>query len=401
MSNLSGPIHVSFTHSLSRIDPQQWNRLAGETSPFLRHEFLLALEQSGCVGGTSGWQPGHLIVGETHDNLLAAVPLYEKTNSYGEYVFDWSWADAWQTHGFAYYPKLVTAVPFTPSTGNRLLVAPGTDVAGILPTIIEAIRQRAVAQQASSWHVLFPTPEQKDLLQAAGLQSRLGCQFHWFNPGFASFEDFLGTLNSRRRKNLRKERAAVSAQHISFQWRPGLAITDDEWVRFHTFYQNTYLARGRRGYLNLEFFQRLGAAMGERLLLLFAYRDGEPVAGALFFLGTDTLFGRYWGCAEEFQFLHFETCFYQGIDYCIRHGLRRFDAGAQGEHKLQRGFRPVATWSSHWIAEPAFVPAITDFLRREEQHIRAYMQEAENILPFRRPASADVPDDAETPAHPA
>lgn len=378
-------LSARFLHSIADIGAAHWNALTGENYPFLRHEFLLALEQSGCVSARTGWQPQHVVVEPQPETTPAAImPLYAKTNSMGEYVFDWSWADAYKRHGLDYYPKLLTAIPFTPCAGPRLCHADSITLDAVLPVVIEAVQKLAAQCSASSWHVLFPEPELRDTLTAAGLQARTGCQYQWFNAGYRDFEHFLEAFSSRKRKNLRKERARVADKGITFEVLEGPDLREEHWQRFYRFYQSTYLVRGRAPYLNLDFFQRLGRSMPAQLLLILARKDGEHIAGALFFKGSDTLYGRYWGCTEEYQFLHFETCYYQGIDYCIRRGLARFDSGAQGEHKIQRGFKPVHTWSSHWIRHPDFARAIARFVDDEERHIDAYVAQARELLPFRR-----------------
>jgi predicted N-acyltransferase len=379
----SGPFTIRFLPHIADVDAAQWNALVGADYPFMRHEFLLALEQSGCVNARSGWQPLHALV-ERDSRLVACMPLYAKTNSMGEYVFDWSWADAYSRHGLDYYPKLLTAIPFTPCAGPRLCVDRSTSLDEVLPPLQEAIRKLADENAASSWHVLFPEPDLRAALATAGLQLRTGCQYQWFNANYRDFEDFLECFSSRKRKNLRKERARVGENGIEFEVLEGAAISDEHWQRFFRFYRSTYLVRGRSPYLNVDFFLRLGHSMPERLLLILARKGGEHIAGALFFKGSDTLYGRYWGCTEEFQFLHFETCYYQGIDYCIRHGIKRFDSGAQGEHKIQRGFKPVRTWSAHWIRHPDFAKAIARFVQEEERHIDAYVAQAAEFLPFRK-----------------
>ena len=378
-------LSVRFLHSIAEVDAAQWNALAGEHYPFLRHAFLLALEQSGCVSARTGWQPQHVVVERPPETApVAIMPLYAKTNSMGEYVFDWAWADAYKRHGLDYYPKLLTAIPFTPCAGPRLCHSDGVTLNAVLPVIMAAVQSLAAHCSASSWHVLFPEPELRNQLTAAGLQARTGCQYQWFNAGYRDFEHFLEAFSSRKRKNLRKERARVADKSITFEVLEGGDITVEHWQRFYHFYQSTYLVRGRAPYLNPDFFQRLGQSMPEQLLLILARKDGEHIAGALFFKGSDTLYGRYWGCTEEYQFLHFETCYYQGIDYCIRHGIARFDSGAQGEHKIQRGFKPVHTWSSHWIRHPDFAKAIARFVEDEERHINDYVAQAREFLPFRR-----------------
>lgn len=362
----------------------------------MRHEFLLALEQSGCVTARSGWRPQHAIV-ERGDTLLACMPLYLKAHSMGEYVFDWSWADAYSRHGLEYYPKLLTAIPFTPCTGPRLCATQDMTTAELLPMLMQAVKELAEQHDASSWHLLFPEAGLREQLAAAGLQQRSGCQYQWFNAGYRDFEHFLETFSSRKRKNLRKERARVADAGIEFDLLEGAAVSEEQWQRFFRFYQSTYFVRGRAPYLNVDFFLQLGRSMPERLLLVLARKDGEYIAGALFFKGSDTLYGRYWGCSEEYQFLHFETCYYQGIDYCIRHGIARFDSGAQGEHKIQRGFKPVHTWSAHWIRHPDFARAIARFVQEEQRHIDAYVAQASEYLPFRRDLQLEPTPGAEGP----
>jgi len=299
-------------------------------------------------------------------------------------VFDHAWADAYERAGGRYYPKLVTAVPFTPVAGRRLLLdETAPDAANTAAHLIEGARALAQQLGASSWHCLFPADAQLPLLEADELLLREGCQYHWYNRGYACFEDFLATFNSRKRKNLRKERAAVHGAGIRFQHLDGHAITPALWQTFHGFYQNTYEVRGQQGYLSLAFFEALGRAMPENLLLVLALHEDTPIAAALSLRDDTTLYGRYWGSRDDYQFLHFETCYYQGIDYCIAHGLQHFDSGAQGEHKIQRGFEPIITYSNHWIADPRFAAAIGDFLVREAEHIQQYRNDAAQGLPFR------------------
>jgi uncharacterized protein len=378
---------VRFIHSITEVDALRWNALVGSAYPFLQHEFLLALETSGCTSAKTGWQVLHALVEDTEaesKGLLACMPLYAKTNSMGEYVFDWSWAEAYQRHGLSYYPKLLSAIPFTPCTGPRICFAEASTAEHILTILFAAVKQLAARMQASSWHILFPENDLRQSLTGLGLLQRTGCQYQWFNEGYVDFEQFLATFASRKRKNLRKERARVKEQGIEFEVLEGPEITDDHWQDFYRFYQSTYLVRGRTPYLNRKFFTELGRTMPQYLMLVMARKDGRNIAGALFFKGTDTLYGRYWGCTEEYQFLHFETCYYRGIDYCIRNKIGRIDSGAQGEHKIQRGFTPVHTWSNHWIQHPAFADAIENFLQDEQQHISAYVLSANDYLPFRK-----------------
>ena len=382
---LSEPsLRISYADSIEEIQPEDWNRLAAETSPFLKHEFLLALEATGCTTRESGWQPHHVKVHDLQGALVGVVPLYRKTNSYGEYVFDWSWADAYRSNGLAYYPKFLTAIPFTPSESSRFLLDPKLSSAATIRRIADSVMEHAEDLEMSSWHVLFPTEEENQCLQSDQLMSREGCQFHWFNRGYRDFDDFLAALSSRKRKNIRKERQSVFSQGIKFQVVRGGDISETQWKHFFVFYQSTYLVRGMQGYLNQEFFMRIGQTMPDNLFLVLAKLGDQIIAGALFFQDDKKLFGRYWGSLEEFQFLHFETCFYQGIEYCIQQGLSRFDAGAQGEHKIQRGFEPVRTFSNHWLRHPSFAAAIGEFLQREKDYMREYRQQAKELLPFRK-----------------
>jgi len=377
-------LRIRFLDSIEEIDQPSWNILAGDASPFLRHEFLRALENTGCTSRETGWQPYHVAVWDSRDSLLAVMPLYQKFNSYGEYVFDWSWADAYRANGLSYYPKFLTAIPFTPSVGPRILVSEQTEINDVTDAVAEAVLGRAEELGISSWHVLFPTEAESELLAIAGLKSREGSQFHWFNRGYRSFDDFLAALNSRKRKNIRKERQAVARQGIQFSIVEGRDIDERLWKHFYAFYQSTYMMRGMQGYLSEEFFFRIAQLMPDNLFLVLAKLDQQIIAGALFFRDERKLYGRYWGSLEDFQFLHFETCFYQGIDYCISHGLQQFDAGAQGEHKIQRGFEPIRTLSSHWIRHPTFSRAVDDFLERERLHVSRYRAEASKLLPFKK-----------------
>ncbi|MEE4661145.1 MAG: GNAT family N-acetyltransferase [Halieaceae bacterium] len=374
---------VRFLTSLAEVDAQAWDRVAGEDYPFLRHAFLLALEETGCTDADSGWQPYHVTL-HRDGKLVALMPMYLKSHSYGEYVFDWSWADAYHRNGREYYPKLLTAIPFTPATGPRLCWAEGEEAGECVARLAGAVKQLARQRGLSSWHVLFPDDAMAGQLASVGACLRQGSQFHWFNEGFATFDDFLDTFNSRKRKSLKRERRRVQEQGITLEILEGNAITAAHWAEFYRFYQMTYAKRsGHGGYLTRAFFQRLGEQFSEHCVLVRASIDGEAVAGSLCFRSSDTLYGRYWGCVQELDCLHFEACYYQGIEYCIRNGLKRFDPGAQGEHKIQRGFTPIPTVSAHWIAEPMFAEAIADFTQREREHVDAYIEEASTLLPFK------------------
>lgn len=376
-------MNIEYIDSIEHIAADAWNAIAGTDYPFTRHEFLHALERSGAADADSGWQAAHVLV-RRNDALVAVMPLYRKTHSYGEYVFDWSWADAYRRYGYAYYPKLLCAIPFTPATGPRLCVRAGEDFAAVAAAVVNALQQH-LCGVASSLHILFPDREAGAAFAALGLSERTGVQYHWYNDGFADFDAFLATFNSRKRKSLRRERERVAEQGVTLRTLEGSAIGAQDWRLFHRFYQLTYAKRsGHRGYLNADFFQRIGATLAEHTVLTFADRGGETVAGALYFRDSRTLYGRYWGCVEELDALHFEACYYQGIEYCIRNGLQRFDPGAQGEHKIQRGFRPTRTRSYHWIENPQFRTAIDHFLAEERADLARYIEEASAALPFRQ-----------------
>lgn len=374
---------VRVLRRIADVPASAWDALAGTECPFLRHAFLAALEDSGSVGGDSGWTPHHLLL-ESGSGVLAAMPCYAKTHSYGEYVFDWSWAEAYSRHGRRYYPKLLCAVPFTPSTGPRLLLAGGVTHGDALGAFRETVDGLLGDGSFSSWHLLFPDAALSEACRQAGLLRRTGVQFHWHNAAYGDFEDFLGRFASRKRKQIRRERRQVQEQGLEIRRLRGAEIDTATWDRFHLFYQMTYARRsGHGGYLSREFFHRLGRELPESVLLVLALREGEAVAGALNLIGPDALYGRYWGCTEAWAQLHFELCYYQGIEFCIEERLTRFDAGAQGEHKIARGFEPVITESWHAIADPRFRAAIADFLAREAPAVETYRADAASTLPFR------------------
>jgi predicted N-acyltransferase len=376
---------AEFLSSLGDIRREEWNRVACQDYPFLRHEFLYGLEKTECTTAETGWQPCHLLLREG-DDLQAVMPLYLKSHSYGEYVFDWSWADAWRRSGLEYYPKLLSAIPFTPATGPRLCVRDGVDATRTWPLVTDALAQLAVKQDISSWHLLFPEEAVSEKLLELGTHRRTATQFHWFNEGYRDFDDFLSTFSSRKRKNLRRERARVAEQGLELQTLAGSDISEGDWLQFYRFYQMTYAKRsGHAGYLTRNFFLETAPSLGEQVVMVIARLSGDAVAAALYFRSNDTLYGRYWGCEREFDCLHFEACYYRGIEYCIEQGLSRFDPGAQGEHKIQRGFRPVSTWSNHWIADGRLSAAVGDFTRQEEVHSREYQRQAAELLPFKAP----------------
>lgn len=376
-------MQISFIDTLNAITPQAWNQLCVDDYPFVRYEFLQALEKSGSLGKGTGWQSQHLVVHEG-DELIAAMPLYIKTHSYGEYVFDWAWADAYKRYGFNYYPKLVSAIPFTPCSGSRLLLKNAVRINELVPPIIAAIKIHAQNINASSWHCLFPSAELSTRLVNEKITQRVGVQFHWFNRDYKNWDDFTAVMNSRKRKNINKERRVVTEQGISFVAKTAADISAEDWQLFYLLYCNTYLKRsGHTGYLTEAFFQLLGKDFAQHCLLVIAYQQDQAIAAALFFIDAKTIYGRYWGCVEEHEFLHFETCYYQGIEYAINNGLQRFDGGAQGEHKIARGFEPVITYSNHWLVRPDFQQAIDNFLLAEKTSIEHYAEDAKSYLPFK------------------
>jgi predicted N-acyltransferase len=361
------------------LPADQWDACAGTANPFLGHAFLAALEQSGSVGGRSGWQPIPVVVDGADGTPAAIAPAYAKSHSQGEYVFDHGWADAWERAGGTYYPKLQVAVPFTPVPGARLLLR---DPAAA-PALIAALEAVTDRHDLSSAHATFVAPDQIAHFEHAGWLIRQGTQYHWQNQGYASFDDFLGALASRKRKAIRKERAAA-VEGLTIRHLSGAAIGAREWDAFWRFYQDTGSRKWGQPYLTRAFFPLLGAALGERVLLILAERDGVPIAGALNLIGADALYGRYWGCTEEVPFLHFELCYYQAIDAAIARGLSTVEAGAQGEHKLARGYVPVPTWSAHYIPDPSFRRAVADFLVRERAAVAQEQEFLGEMTPFRR-----------------
>ncbi|WP_315762363.1 GNAT family N-acetyltransferase [Sphingomonas sp. Y38-1Y] len=358
-----------------------WDACAGSDNPFLSHAFLSVLERSGSVGGRTGWTPLPIIVDDADGHPAAIAPAYAKTHSQGEYVFDHGWADAWERAGGNYYPKLQVAVPFTPVPGPRLLLREGAEPAPLIAAIEAVVDQNGL----SSAHATFVDPEQLPAFEAAGWLIREGVQFHWANRDYGSFDDFLADLASRKRKNLRKERAAAT-EGLTIRHLTGPELTEAHWDAFWTFYQDTGSRKWGRPYLTRAFFSMLGEAMADRVLLILAERDdGVPIAGALNLIGGDALYGRYWGCSEDVPFLHFELCYYQAIDAAIARGLARVEAGAQGEHKLARGYSPVATWSAHYIPDPSFRRAVADFVTRERAAVEHEAEYLGELTPFRKP----------------
>lgn len=365
--------------SVGAFDREEWNALAGADNPFVSHEFLTALEDSGSVGPGTGWQATPIVISEEGGPIVAAMPAYLKGHSQGEYVFDHSWADAFERAGGRYYPKLQIAAPFTPATGPRLLLSDQNYARPLLA----AAEQLCLQNGFSSAHATFIEPTQVPLFEAAGWLLRSDIQFHWLNRGYATFDDFLATLSSRKRKDLRKERAAAQDQ-VEIVRLSGSAIQPEHWDAFWHFYQDTGARKWGHPYLTREAFDLFGERMGERILLVLALQDDEPIAGALNFIGSDALYGRYWGCTRDIRFLHFELCYYQAIDAAIELSLSRVEAGAQGGHKLARGYEPVETVSAHWIADPGFREAVADFLERERAGVAMDRNYLERRTPFRK-----------------
>lgn len=383
---------LSTHETIAEIAPADWNRLVDQDAPFLRHEFLAAMERHGCVGERLGWIPRHLALRDGAGRLMAAAPCYLKLNSYGELVFDWAWADAYRRHGLAYYPKLVVASPYTPATAPRVLTGPEPGDPRNARALIEGAIQAAEHLGVSSLHWLFTTESETRLLGDLGHMRRLGCQFHWCNAGYGSFNDLLSTFTAEKRKKVKRERRRVEEAGIRLRRVSGAEMTEAEWVGFHRLYLDTFGRHGGIPTLSLPFFQEIGATMGPQLLLVLAYHGPELVAAAFNLVGARTLFGRHWGCVKDFHSLHFEACYYQGLDYCIESGLARFEPGAQGEHKVSRGFLPAPTWSAHWIAEPRFRRAIGQFLDQETSSLMSYMEEMRTHSPYRAPPPSATQD---------
>jgi predicted N-acyltransferase len=367
--------------SLAEVGEPAWNALLaaqGEDNPFLSYAFLHALHESGSACAETGWQPQYLALWKG-DELAAAMPLYVKSHSYGEYVFDWAWADAYHRNGIEYYPKLLSAIPFTPVTGSRLLARDGESRAAL----VALLKAQQKSADMSSTHVLYPPEEQAMQLYEAGFMLRSGVQFHWLNQGYADFDQFLATLEHKKRKNIRAERRKVREAGVAMRQIRGHDATAEDWRFFHRCYSNTYAEHRSSPYLNLEFFQRIGATMPGNILLVVAERAGRAIASSLVIHTADTLYGRYWGADEHVPCLHFETAYYQPLEFCIANGIATFEGGAQGEHKMARGFLPQKTWSAHWLAHPAFADAVERFLERESGGIDDYISELNERNPFR------------------
>lgn len=387
-------VAVRIESDIRSIAADVWDSMAGGTTaaaanPFVSHAFLAALEESGSVSPETGWAPQHLVLEDTAGQPLACMPSYLKSHSQGEYVFDHGWANAFENAGGAYYPKLQTSVPFTPVTGPRLLVPECNDRDRRERLLLSAGLRVLEHHEASSWHLTFLTKREWETLGDQGFLQRTDQQYHWRNEGYETFDDFLASLASRKRKAIRRERRDAQTQDVDFVWLTGNEITEAHWDCFFDFYLDTGARKWGTPYLNREFFSLLGQSMGDQILLVMCRRDGEDVAGALHMIGGDTLYGRYWGCTENLPFLHFEACYYQAIDYAIAHKIDWVEAGAQGQHKLARGYLPETTYSAHFIANPSLRNAVANYLERE----RAYVDlESEALMahsPFRQSSESD------------
>jgi predicted N-acyltransferase len=379
-------VQRQFLTRIGDVAAAQWNALAGG-NPFLRHEFFSALEDSGCASPGTGWTPQHLLLSDQH-GLAAAAPLYRKSHSWGEFVFDFGWARAFEQYGLDYFPKLLCAIPFTPATGARLLCRPGLSPEPLRAELLTALRERTQSEHLSSVHSLFLDEAGRAACAAAGWLLRRDCHFQWHNRGYRDFADFLEAFSAEKRKKARRERRRVLEQGIEFQTLDGTQLSEQQLECVYAFHALTFIRHGHTPYLNRSFFTRVARALGAAFFVKLALHSGRPVAAAVFFRSDDTLYGRYWGAEADYHSLHFETCYYQGIDYCIEHGLKHFEPGTQGEHKIARGFEPAITWSAHWIANAPLRRAIGAYLEREGGAIDAYASEADTHAPFRKGGAA-------------
>jgi len=375
-------INVSIIGAINEVSADEWNHLVDNDNPFARFEFLNALELHHCVGQTYGWLPQHIIV-KDNNKIVAASPMYLKNNSYGEFVFDWAWADAYHRSGLEYYPKLVTSIPYTPATGQRFLIKDNGRYVELSQLIINTALQHAKTIGASSMHWLFPSTQDTEQLKHKDLMIRLGCQFHWKNNDYTDFDHYLSSFNSKNRKKIKRERKQIQKQEIDIEIRTGSDMNDELWKIYHSFYSSTFDKKSGMATLSLEFFNSIGETMPENILVLFAKHENEYVASAFCIRGEKTLYGRHWGCNEEFDSLHFELCYYQGLEYCINNGLTRFEPGAQGEHKIYRGFLPTQTWSAHWVAHPEFDTVIRKHVQHEYEGMQYYIKDMHTHSPFK------------------
>jgi predicted N-acyltransferase len=372
-------------NSLADISAEQWNAMLADNNPFMRHEFLFGLESTGCVSLETGWESAHIAIYENscREHLLAAMPCYIKGHSYGEYIFDWSWADAHHRYGLEYYPKLSNAVPFTPATGDRLLVRDPQQREELESALFSKAIELCQSRSLSSFHSLFVEQQQAEKLRKLGCLTRHSSQFHWRNKDYQNFDDFLAIMSSKKRKNIKRERRRVAETGITYRWLSESQLDQTAVDTMYRFYARTIQHYGAQSYLNKAFFEYLAQHFSQQTLFLFAEFDNQVIAGGLYFKSDNALFGRYWGALDNFHSVHFETCYYQAIEWCINNGYQRFEAGAQGQHKLARGLEPSITYSSHWIAHDGFRQAIDDFICSEQEHMKNYQTQMNNHSPFK------------------
>jgi len=388
-------LRTDVVQRISALPAHEWNRLNGGAHPFMRHEFFAALENTGCIGAGTGWDACFVVLRDA-SGIAAAAPGWIKSHSYGEFVFDFSWAQAYSRVGQPYYPKLIVAAPFTPAGGPRLLVRPGLDRAVVVPRLLDALTGLAKVNRLSSVHVLFPDGPDRDALESQGWLMRRDCQFHWTNHGYADFDGFLATFTADKRKKAKRERRRVAEAGVRFETRLGSEITARELTRVWDLHRDTFLRHGHEPYLSRGFFDEAVRTLGDALMFKLALFGGQIVATAIFFVGSDTLYGRYWGASADFHSLHFETCYHQGIEFCIERGLTHFEPGTQGEHKISRGFEPTLTWSAHHIADARFRTAIGDYLRREAASVDDYAAAVQSHVPYRDRRTGPPDPDADS-----
>jgi predicted N-acyltransferase len=374
--------------SIDALDAREWNALGGDRNPFVRHEFFAALEHTDCIGNDTGWDPCYFTLKDSK-GLAAAVPAFRKSHSYGEFVFDFAWAQAYSRLGSRYYPKLTVAVPFTPATGPRLLVRADLDQQATAKKLLSDIESYTTSHSISSVHALFLDEPSHIALEQAGWLIRRDCQFHWSNHNYPSFEAYLETFTAMKRKKAKRERRRVAEAGIVFETRLGPELDEHTLDYVYAFVRDTFLRHGHEPYVTRAFFSEIVRTMGDAFMVKLAVHNGTPVAAAIFFWSQETLFGRYWGCSNDYHSLHFEACYHQGIEFCIERGIARFDPGAQGDHKVSRGFEPTLTWSAHYIVNRRFREAIEDYLVREGASVDAYAEEVQNHVPFKQTPPGD------------
>ena len=385
-SGATTDIDFSFISSLNNVRRADWNSLLEDDNPFLQYEFLSALENNGCLGEKYGWYPHHLIARDSSGTLVAATPLYIKTNSYGEFVFDWSWASAYEQAGLNYYPKLISSIPYTPATGKRLLISANfsqPQQADLAAEMIQITLRESEKLDMSGMHWLFNQKDECQYFKQQNQVFRLGCQYHWHNHDYKSFDQFLDSFVSRKRKKVKQERKYVKQQNIEIRRIHGDELDEEQWQQIHSFYESTFYRKSGIPTLSLDFFKEVGSTMGEQIMLVLCYSEHQLIACAINFRSSHTLYGRFWGCTQTVHSLHFEACYYQGIEYAIENKLQAFEPGAQGEHKISRGFLPTKTWSAHHIQDPRFEPSIRDFCKRELEYMLQDYEALMSLSPYR------------------